>query len=210
MKEALNNACRFCAIARGQTFHGSADIPIRTEQRYFAIASIGALMEGWSLAIPTDHCLSLQHHYGSPEFLSFVRNLVYRVESRYGRAVVFEHGANHEGSLTSCGTDHAHLHVVPFKGPLLDVVKRSALTEWKGIRAADLPALVEGSEYLFFSEHPSAPELKGFCHSLTTPVSQFFRKLIAIELGRTSVADYRVHLHLDAANRTRESLALLT
>ncbi len=199
--------CRFCAIAHGRTFHGAADIPIDGDESYFSVASIGALVEGWSLIVPREHRLSLPGLYGQQALSAFTRRIVERVESRYGSTVVFEHGANEPGSLTNCGTDHAHLHVVPLAFSLQELVRISPLTDWKRIRASEISAAARTSEYLFFSEHPLEKDLTGYLHVLRTPISQFFRKLIANHTGKTAIADYRAHLLLDTAERTHQRLA---
>src|SRR3546814_11048949 len=46
-------------------------------------------------------------------FWQFVDRAVDVVERTYGRAVIFEHGSVDAESMTSCGTAHAHLHIVP-------------------------------------------------------------------------------------------------
>ncbi len=191
----LEFGCRFCAIAQGRTFHGAADIPIDGDESYFSVASIGALVEGWSLIVPREHRLSLLGLYAQHSFSEFTRGIAERVQSSYGPAVIFEHGANEPGSLTNCGTDHAHLHVVPLAFSLQELVRISPLTDWKRIRASEMAAAAGSAEYLFFSD------------VLRTPISQFFRKLIANHTGKTAIADYKTHLLLDTAEKTHQRLA---
>ncbi|MFZ1058043.1 MAG: hypothetical protein WAP47_02500 [Candidatus Rokuibacteriota bacterium] len=202
----LDAHCRFCAIARGLAFYGAADFPIDSTAEYLAIASIGALVEGWSLILPKNHCLSLRDFYGVGSLSEFLQRVVVRVEALYGPTVIFEHGANHRGSLTSCGTDHGHLHIVPLNFSVRDAVAESKLLSWERIRASQIRAKVEDSEYLFFSQAPHTLDPFGYVNKLTHPVSQFFRRLIAAKLGKTHVADYRQHPLLSTAQRTRERL----
>ena len=199
--------CRFCAIARGHTFHGAVDRPIDSTADYIGIASIGAFIEGWSLVLPKDHCLSLRDFYAVEPFSDFLRHVVERVEASYGPSVVFEHGANHRGSLTSCGTDHGHMHIVPISFSVRDALRESDLASWEHVHASAIRDKVGNHEYLFFSEVPGQKDLMGNVHKLTSPVSQFFRKVIAARVGATDVADYRQHLFLTTARRTRERLA---
>src|SRR2546425_8909742 len=105
MSEALNVNwdCRFCSIRHGHFFYGTADLPIHATRDYFAMASIGGFVEGWTLVVPNDHCLSLRDLYAVDSFTDFVTRTVRTVEGLYGPSVIFEHGANHSGSPTSCG-----------------------------------------------------------------------------------------------------------
>ncbi|MES2353129.1 MAG: hypothetical protein V4568_01805 [Pseudomonadota bacterium] len=199
--------CRFCSISEGNTFNGAADIPIDASSDYFSIASIGAIIEGWTLVVPRRHCLSLRGLYGSEEFSRFVDHLVAKVEAIYGAVTIFEHGANHNSSPTSCGTDHAHLHVVPIGFSLRALVETSNLAPWHLINASEINGCTNGAEYLFFSEHPQNKDPKGYLHVLEQPRSQFFRALIANAIGKPHLSDYKIHSLLDTAERTNKRLS---
>jgi len=201
--------CRFCAIVRGHAFYGAADRPIDSAPDYVTIASTGAIVEGWSLVLPKDHCLSLRDFYTIHAFADFVRRTVERVEVSYGQSVIFEHGANQRGSLTSCGTDHGHLHVVPLGFSLSDAIGRSVLASWEPVRTSSIRERAGDSEYLFFSETPRQRDPAGYLCTLASPVSQFFRRAIATQLGLNDVADYKEHPFLDTTERTRERLAAI-
>lgn len=201
------NDCRFCRILDGHHTPCPVDEPFIESESYVSIASIGALIEGWSLIVPREHCLSLRNHFGREAFVSFTQAVLKRVEFEYGRAIIFEHGPNHCGSLTGCGTDHAHLHVVPAQFPLASMLEVTGISKWRRARASEISNLANDSEYLFLSETPSHVDPIGFFKLVTDPSSQFFRKAIANSIGRESVADYRQFPHLESSLRTRERLA---
>lgn len=198
--------CRFCRIMDGHTFNGEADLPFDESHDFVSLASIGAIIEGWSLVVPKKHCLSLRDHYGTSEFSSFVRTTIQRVELMYGPVVLFEHGANHCGSLTSCGTDHAHFHIVPQQFPLFTMLDESGIAAWQQIRASEIRSQASNGEYLFFSVNHNVEDPLGYFKKLDQPSSQFFRKAIAAAIGKSSVADYKAHPHLDITLKTRERL----
>ena len=193
--------CRFCAISAGFTFHGNVDHPIFDNGSYFAIASIGALVEGWTLVVPHAHDFSLRKDYKNSAFKDAVHQVVSKVERVYGPSVLFEHGASHQGSLTSCGTDHAHLHIVPLNFSLLPEILQNDL-EWNEVSVSSLASIPEHTEYLFYSENTNS-DLRGFLHILEEPISQYFRKLIASRLNKLSEADYKQHLHLQNSQHTQ-------
>lgn len=204
-----DQTCRFCGIGRGAHFHGLVDRPFVEDDGHFSVASIGPLVEGWSLVVPREHCLSLSSLYRTQPFKSFVRQTVERVEAQYGQTLVFEHGANRAGSPTSCGTDHAHLHVVPTSIRLESLALNSDLRPWIRVRAEDICDLTGDSEYLFVCENPLDKEAVGLLHILQSPISQFFRKLIAAHLGEMDVCDYKIHLQLNVAERASQRLAVV-
>jgi ATP adenylyltransferase len=201
--------CRFCGIVAGERGYGRSDAPFYENADFFAIASIGALVEGWSLVVPKPHAVSLRDFYGTDEFKSFSTKVVERVRSVYGNAVVFEHGSNHEGSLTSCGTDHAHLHVVPLTFSLRQDLLESGLS-WQEVKSSEISATAGGQEYLFYCDNLDNADPVGLLHVLRQPISQFFRKMIAAKLGKLDVADYKQHLHLVTSENTQSRLVVAT
>lgn len=110
--EPFNN-CRFCNIVVGKYQYAEIDQPFASNDGFVAIASIGALIEGWSLIIPKEHQHSMRNVYDKLQFKDFVETVIPLLVQQYGPLIAFEHGSNKEGSITACGTDHAHLHLVP-------------------------------------------------------------------------------------------------
>lgn len=201
----LPDNCRFCRIRDGGTA-SQIDVPFLESRAYMSIASIGAFIEGWTLVIPLEHCLSLREHYNSPEFIKFRQDAVDHVSAEYGPCIMFEHGPNHCGSLTGCGTDHAHLHIVPAQFPIEQVLQDSGISNWTRAYASEISQLAEGSEYLFFSTTPADRDPLGFFKLVTEPSSQFFRKAIASKIGKGDVANYREYPHVDLSLRTSKRL----
>lgn len=198
--------CRFCGIADGKQSFGISDTPFLENENFLAIASIGALVEGWSLIVPKTHSVSLRNTYGTAAFNEFSSEVIRRVISKYGKVVLFEHGSNHEGSLTSCGTDHSHLHVVPLPFSLSEDLVKSDLS-WQKIESSDIAKVAFGREYLFYSDNQINGIHNGLIHFLNEPISQFFRKLIANKLGKSATSDYKKFLYLENAENTHLSLS---
>lgn len=182
------------------------DVPFLQGEQYFAIPSVGGFVEGWSLVCPVEHTYNMRKYYGKPSFARFVHDVVERILSRYGNPVMFEHGSSRSGSLTSCGTDHAHLHIVPLGFSLVDEIVASGKS-WISSCASDLAQLPLDKEYLFYSDDVRSNDPAGLVHVLEKPTSQFFRQIIAKTLKRESESDYRQFPLLPLAIRTRQVLA---
>ena len=61
--------CRFCNIVNDVNgAHKIENTVIAEVDNYFAISSIGALVEGWTLVIPKKHCCSMKELYSCAEF----------------------------------------------------------------------------------------------------------------------------------------------
>lgn len=203
--------CRFCAIADGDYQYTEVDEPICSDGNYIAIASIGALVEGWTLIVPRKHQLSMRDNYASKSLPSFINRLLPVLVREYGPLIAFEHGANAEGSITSCGTDHAHLHLVPYKDSLIQKMNVS-LQPWSQCYASKIEEVSSKQEYLFYYEvgiQSTWDDPKGYLHILTKPISQFFRHLLATDLGMSSEADYKLHPHVETARLTRKTVSSL-
>jgi len=197
--------CRFCEIVSGRYLYQEIDEPFASDENFIAVASIGALVEGWSLVIPKSHQLSMRNIYGSSSLDEFMGLILPPLIAQYGPLISFEHGANKEGSITACGTDHAHLHLVPFKESLLPDLKKSGL-RWFECRTSEVNCRSGISEYLFYCELSTKRDWKdpiGYLHVLEHPLSQFFRHLIAGRKGKAYFFDYHRFPHLNTARQTR-------
>lgn len=205
--EPLNN-CRFCNIVIGKYQYAEIDPPFASNDAFVAIASIGALIEGWSLIIPKDHQLSMRNVYDKLQFKDFVETVIPLLVQQYGSLIAFEHGSNKEGSITACGTDHAHLHLVPYCESLFSDLQSSGL-RWVQCRVSEIASRVGSSEYLFYSKLGVKKvwnDPVGYLHVLEHPISQFFRQLIAARTGHAETSDYRRFPYLDAARQTRRTV----
>lgn len=201
--------CRFCDIVFGEYQYNEIDEPFASNDEFFAIASIGALIEGWTLIIPKSHQLSMTNNYDSPLFTDFLGSVLPPLVHRYGPLIAFEHGANTEGSITACGTAHAHLHLVPFGESLLPELQNSEM-QWIECNASEIASKSGKDEYLFYSELGTQgiwQDLVGYLHVLENPAAQFFRHLIAGRIGKSEVSDYKRFPHFDTARQTRSILA---
>jgi len=205
----LGSECRLCAISEGKQTFGISDIPFYEDENFFAIPSIGSLIEGWSLIVPKKHALSLRQLYGTPDFEAFISEVTCKITSIYGSAIIFEHGSSFEGSITNCGTNHAHLHIVPLPFSLRNDLNESGLS-WQSISSHDIAAVANGKEYLFYCDNHNIAHATGLIHVLQHPISQFFRKLIAAKLGKSEISDYRKFLHLETSEITQSRLTALT
>lgn len=202
--ESLSGCC-FCRIARGQYKYPEVDRPFLKSSSYMAVASIGPMVEGWSLVIPVGHRLSLKNTYADIEFAVFTEMVISLLTRQYGPPVAFEHGSERENSPTSCGTGHAHLHLVP-SGSLLPGLEKTGL-EWQKCRTSEISSLAGDNEYLFYTEPGKTwQDPAGYLHILETPVSQFFRKITAEACGYPGRSDYKSHPNLELAGATRRKL----
>lgn len=203
-----HKACRFCNIVGGKYLYEGIDEPFASNNGFIAVASIGAMVEGWSLVIPKEHQLSLRNVYGNPGFEDFMGIVFPSLSHLYGPLIAFEHGSNKEGSITACGTDHAHLHLVPFRESLTPELQNSGM-QWVQCHPSEILLRAGKSEYLFYCELESVKGWLnpiGYLHVLERPISQFFRHLIAQRNGHSEISDYRRFPHLDTARQTRSLL----
>ncbi|MEV8520923.1 hypothetical protein ABZR86_14090 [Dyella marensis] len=194
--------CRICALALGSVPKQGYDQPWAENDRYFAMASVGALVPGWSLVFPKSHALNLLENLSAPSFWEFVGSAHAAIEQRYGRSVIFEHGCQYKGSLTGCGTSHAHLHIVPLGAGIVEASRNyDPSLIWAPCKAKDIPQLVRGDEYLFVADSYDGANTIGQVTLLSEGRSQYFRRVIADMLGRPGEYDYKTHPHADIAAR---------
>ena len=201
-------SCRFCAIASGAALDPRVDEPWLEDEQHVAIASVGALVPGWSLVVPKSHGYNLASHYKSAEFHRFVQLAVSRIEERYGPVVVFEHGSVEPDSATSCGTAHAHLHLVPVALDLAAAaLKGDSTLPWRSALITEVSDAVGDDEYLFVANRYDGEATAGTLTTLAIGRSQFFRRLIASHLGCPDKFDYKQFPNISVAMGTASALS---
>ncbi len=198
--------CRFCNIVKKNYKYKTIDEPFYESVDFFAIASIGSMVEGWSLIVPKKHTLSMRNFYMQPEFQNFTDKVILPMQKRYGNLIAFEHGSNIEGSITACGTDHAHLHIVPFQYSLVTDLLKSNL-KWEKCYPSEIAEKAHNKEYLFYLDiNNKINKTIGYLHILDYPISQYFRKIIAKKIGKLHEADYKIFPFVENAEITRITL----
>lgn len=187
------DSCRFCGIISGdENANKTENTKIAESEKYFAISSVGALVEGWTLIVPKRHCCSMKTLYSDKEFHTFANHILSALTACYGSVVAFEHGPNHEGSDTSCGTNHAHIHLVPYRS--LTTKLDSMDVEWQPCSTSQISDIVGENEYLYYCEPGEKwDNPDGQVHVLKKPISQFFRKVIAEDLGIPDKFNYKTN-----------------
>jgi ATP adenylyltransferase len=158
------------------------------ESKYFkCVPSLGSVVPGWVLIIPRRQVLNMSQlseaeRNDLPTFFTSVRQ---EIEYHFGPTSAFEHGSFVRGSLTGCGVDQAHLHVVPVSFKALK--EEIADSNWKRVNPVlphDLG--ITEAEYLWMAGSEGA-----FLSFPTIPISQFFRRAISNLLNRPDNWDYR-------------------
>lgn len=180
------------------------DEALLESDHFVCVPSLGSIVPGWVLVTPKRAMLNMAQlsQFESEELPWFFERVRNRVEEAFGPTCAFEHGAQAEGSATGCGVDQAHLHIVPisFEALFAEVRQHAAWTA----SSFCLPAQVDFAtrEYLWVSDKDRA-----YVAYPTQPVSQFFRRAVAIVSGLAGRWDYRTnHFHEHIAE-TKQALA---
>ena len=204
----MKEICRFCEISRGNIF-GEENRLISENASFFSLASIGALVEGWVLVSPKEHLYSLKDAYDAEGFVEFANSVMLKMRQHYCKQIIaFEHGPNKCDSSTSCGTNHAHLHLVPYSQSLYNDMLKTGLT-WEKCPSDQISSRVGSNEYLFYCELSFSlwENPLGYLHILKKPISQYFRKIIAYQLNCYDEYDYKRYPRIEFAIETNSVLS---
>lgn len=181
---------------------------LRTE-RFVAVPSAGSLVAGWTLVVPRRPMLNLSQITSEErqELGSIATSIANRLGEGGQEVYFFEHGSRVVGSLTGCGVDQAHLHIVPLPFDLIAAAtaRTDAGITWRAAPDTALPldSLPAEGEYIALWSKGDRRTMIG---AVKEPVSQWIRRVIADELGIGAEWNYRTH---PQPNRVRETLALL-
>jgi ATP adenylyltransferase len=208
----MAEGARFAWIIDESAPHSDAasDREILRTRRFVAVPSVGALVPGWTLVVPRRPLrnLSAASHVERRELLDIVDEIARPLRRQGEEVYCFEHGSRAEGSLTGCGVDQAHLHIVPLGFDLIAAAARSAdgAIKWADRRIAPSPfdALPQQGEYVVIWRTSDRLTMIG---SVQYPVSQWVRRLIAAELGIGSEWNYQTHPQAHNVARTLSMLA---
>lgn len=209
--------CRFCNIIHEhEAPFGEVDIPFLYNKDYSSLISIGSFIDGWSLIVPTEHSYNMRLHYQKDMFFFYLqqhmdvlKNQQYLDGADY---IAFEHGANRCGSLTSCGTNHAHLHVIPTKIDIIDSIQKDRV--WNTCKWTDVADKVKDHEYLLYCNEPQEKEsARILFHIVEQPESQYFRRKLNEALCDSGNYDYkeepRLDYSVDIRRRIGDAICLL-
>ncbi len=176
------------------------DREVAATEHFVVLPTLGSLVPGWLLVVPRRVMPNLS--YLSERERDGLAKLT-RLLSDQARAFAatifyFEHGGL-AGSPISCGVDQAHLHIVPLPFDLIDAAKTRRDVIWHETPLTMLaaPELADREYLLLGSE--GRPTLLG---TPLHPSSQWFRRLIASQLGRAEEWDYRQYPALDVMDVT--------
>ena len=210
--EKTNRPCPYCGgVLAGSTDSRSPvwDHVLWANESVVVIPTRGALVEGWLLAIPREHVLASRELSSSQadDLRAAVSWAEAALGRHYGSVAVFEHGAARLGTVVGCGVDHAHIHVVPLGFDLIDAARNHPMSgcldwqrfsNWEAAYSSLRPA--EG----YLAVQTSGPDV--WLGRGDIP-SQFFRRVIAAEIGCPDAFDWRGDPRVDQVERTIARLA---
>lgn len=183
------------------------DEEIRASRSFVAVPSLGSLVPGWLLIVPRRRMLSLRDLDPTEraELMALQLSLAQELQVFGGTVFAFEHGTSQRGSVTGCGVDQAHLHLVPLDFDLIDLVMSvaSSEVEWETVCGSPLTRLPSTSEYVSVWQPGSEAAAIG---TVKKPVSQWMRRLVARKLGIEEEWNYRTSPKMENIRRTVETL----
>ena len=171
------------------------DQTIAESNSFVAIPTKGSIVPGWVLILPRRHVISMRTltERERCEYQEFSRIIIQRISHEFSAPTVFEHGAGYPGSNMGCGVDHAHMHFVPLEFDLVDMVRRNESfgINWKAFETIQqfYSSVPPDRDYMTIA----APDGRLIGASGFVPVSQYLRRVIALNVGDSSQWDYRLN-----------------
>lgn len=159
--------------------------------RLQAMLPIGPFCDGHLLVVSKEHAPSFAHlgHSISSELNSFIDAIVRLTSDRYGRTIVFEHGAMSMTRRGGCCLVHAHMNVMPIPESLKLVDLMSKYAHFSPAQLGELIQFVDRDQpYLFFR----CGQEGSYAASAPKGSSQLFRKAIASSIPG-KMWDWRDH-----------------
>ena len=192
---------RFAWITGSNCSQPVYDVPVYETSSFVALPTLGALVQGWLLVVPRRRIPNLAAlGDGERAELEAILPEIFSLLRIFGGDVYcFEHGGS-VGSQISCGVDQAHLHVVPLEFDLFEVATNESDVTWhmQSNPKVSWQHIVNGTEYLMIR----ACDRRTAFGSPKSETSQWFRRLIARELGNGDRWNYREYPEFLSINET--------
>jgi diadenosine tetraphosphate (Ap4A) HIT family hydrolase len=184
------------AVEAYSSFRHLWDTPIFESRSFVALPTVGALVEGWLLIVPRVPSISFAELSDVlfSEFEDFLAKIVPIITQTYGPVSVFEHGPSCETSAIGCGVNYAHMHLMPWHCDLLAGAKCLASNVlWQQVESIrTIQRYVKQKPGYWFVQQDYSVNV---CHIGTcidsNPPAQLFRKVIAKQVGRHSLFDWK-------------------
>ncbi|WP_461434354.1 hypothetical protein [Hoeflea alexandrii] len=171
--------------------------------------TLGSIIPNWLLVVPTRPAINFTEWYRGTGVNP--QDLIQEVSSTLGleleRIIWFEHGPNGAGSITGCGVDHAHIHVLvdpPFSFQTFGAAVRADSDRWIPFDTScvyDQMSIEES--YMVIGSDKSAIARIG----VEDLGSQYLRRAIASLVQMPHAWNYRTHAHIGNVRRTVKTLA---
>lgn len=172
--------------------------------------TLGSIVPNWLLVIPTceaENFAKWKNMTGRSPF-ALVQRLASRLRLEFERVTWFEHGSHAAGSITGCGVDHAHIHVLidaPFAFSAFEEAVRAQTKGWETVDPSKIyEALSPTRSYMTAGSGERAIARM----DVEELGSQYFRRVVANLVRQPHVWDYRTHPHIGNVRRTVEALSV--
>lgn len=183
---------------------------ILESKNFRIIPSIGAMVEGWLLLIPKSHIISFCYLSQElvEEFEELKTKTINLLESVYEKpVVVFENGAIEDKTNIGCGVDYAHLHLVPFKIDVRNIVDShyDCLLDWKNVSSFTEILDIRKNTAYYYLEFDN----RKIYTEVPNSSSQLIRKGIAKKLNIPLSYDWKEFSFVNNVIKTIEKLEVV-
>lgn len=165
-------------------------------QHFVVVPTRGSLVEGWLLVIPKRWrlCMADLEDQEYEELIPLLDDIKSTLRECYGNGVIlWETGPCREDTRTGCGVDHAHIHLVPWNRNILRSLDdyRGQITSWLPANSVrDTRQFHQNNiPYIYFDSDRTGPLVM----DASEIPSQYFRQVIAYELGIPNEYDWKTH-----------------
>lgn len=195
--------CRFC-------FLSESEIVLKETQNFYALPTVGSMVEGYLLLNPKSPLPSLgsMNVRSIGEFLSLKEEIKNALAHIYGGVIFFEQGrvgvciALPGEDKTTC--HHAHLHCV---GVNVDLSKRICEDGYRPIKISEWGEVIDLAEkyphYLYYENMENM-----YFFPATSVPPQYLRFILAEALGIPDAADWRKAPNWENIRNTVKKLSL--
>jgi diadenosine tetraphosphate (Ap4A) HIT family hydrolase len=169
--------------------------------------TLGSIVPHWVLAIPKKPFQNIvqwgAHEDAAP--LEKLSKIIRHLGHDPSDVIWFEHGSTELGSITGCGIDHAHIHIL--LRPTFDflrfknvAVELSSL-DWEELDCNPYPRIGFADSYLI----AGSGNRFLLARSVESAGSQFFRRVVAQLVDKAETWNYRSHPYHENVELTVES-----
>lgn len=218
MQIKMMNECSFCSEFNGSGENsvflnnvgfdnGITSRKLFETENWVVVPTLGSFVEGYLLIITKKHYISISECQTNllDELEGLITYIKCVIDKVYNSPIIaFEHGAISEQEKGGCCVTHAHMHIVPYRGDIMNELNNLNFSFREIDTLYELNKQFIGEkQYIFYQNNIG----KKYIFESNIIPSQYIRQVLCKRIGSPRKWDWRKYYFIDNIIKTLKAVA---